>query len=178
MLALVNSFQTSVYVSIIAKAVILPLFLISIVDFLHKIKQKAKQILLEKINEAHANYREAKAIYDNISPYEKYDKEGKVQGWREEVERNSNVMVHNYSVDMQIENYFKWFLPIYTICIFFLLLSLLFAQYPEWILFIKNVNDDTLTLWTFVLLLGDISFTDFLALKLIKYIENKKNFNV
>ena len=85
-------------------------------------------------------------------------------------------MVHNYSVDMQIGNYFKWFLPIYTICIFFLLLSLLFAQYPEWILFIKNVNLCTLTLWKFVLLLGDISFTDFLALKLIKYIENKKNF--
>ena len=162
-----NSFQTTEYISNIAKSAILPLFLISVLDFLNKIKEKANGILLAKINMAHADYREAKAIYDNIAPYEEYDKEGKVQGWRGEVERHSNTLMHNHLVDIQIEKYFKWFLPVYTICIFFLFLSVIFAQYPEWISFNQKINDDALTLWTFVLLLSDITYTDFLANKLI-----------
>ena len=70
LLALINTFYTTEYVSNIAKAAIVPLFLIGIIDFMYKIKDKAEQILLEKISASHADYREAKAIYDSIVPFE------------------------------------------------------------------------------------------------------------
>ena len=48
LLALINTFYTTEYVSNIAKAAIVPLFLIGIIDFMYKIKDKAEQILLVK----------------------------------------------------------------------------------------------------------------------------------
>ena len=47
---------------------------------------------------------------------------------------------------------------------YFLVLSMLFAQSDKWIAILSRINSDTITLWTFTLLLLDISFTETFAL--------------
>lgn len=173
LLALINTFYRTEYVSNIAKAAIVPLFLIGIIDFMYKIKDKAEQILLEKISASHADYREAKAIYDSIVPFEDVDTDGKVQAWKEEMERKSEICVKNHLLSIQVEKMFKWYLPVYTIFSLLLFLSMLFAQAHNWILFLAAFNSDTITLWTFAILLLDVSFTDFFANRLISFVDRK-----
>ena len=50
---------------------------------------------------------------------------------------------------------------------------MLFAQAHNWILFLAAFNSDTITLWTFAILLLDVSFTDFFANRLISFVDRK-----
>ena len=146
-------------------------------DFFNKIREKAQEILLEKINKAHADYREETAYQNHWAIFRGRDKEGIAEKnrkeYEEQAEQSSQILMENHLISIQIDRYYKWFLPTYTICVLILFLSLLFAQSPDWISFYSKINDDTLTLWTFAILLCDITFTETLANQLIKFVEKR-----
>ena len=79
----------------------------------------------------------------------------------------------NDFVYIEIDKLYKWFLPTYIAIAVFLFLSMLFAQSDKWIAILSQINSDTITLWTFTLLLLDISFTETLANVLINKIEKR-----
>lgn len=171
--ALFNTINSTDYVSNTGKAVILPLFLIAIVDFLGKIKDKASQILNEKINISHADYREAKAIYQSIVGFEDVDTDGKIQGWKNIMEQSGDSCAHYHIIDIEIEKLYKWYIPVYILLFAFLVSSFALAQLDSWLAILSKINSDTITLWTFTLLLLDISMTEILAKKLIIFAERK-----
>ena len=175
--ALCNSIYCTDYVSNAAKAIIVPLFLITIVDFLGKIRDRANQILNEKIDSFHADYREAKATYQFISNMEYADTDGKVQAWKNVLEQSENSCIQYHLIEIEIEKLYKWYFPIYVILLAFLILSFFLAQSQNWLVLLSKMNSDTITLWTFTFLLLDISMTDILAQKLIIFVEkrNRKN---
>ena len=180
-LALINTFEATEYVSNIAKAAIFPLFLIGIIDFLYKIKDKAVQIINENIDRYHANYREAKAIYNDMLSLSKIlraddepvEEDEKMTSWHEEMQRNEEKCLHYHMLYIYISKIFNGCFVIYTIGIFILVISMLLAQSENWLMLLSKINSDTVTLWTFALLLLDVSFTDFFAKHIIKFAENK-----
>lgn len=171
--ALCNSIYCTDYVSNAAKAIIVPLFLIAIVDFLGKIRDRASQILNNKISISHADYREAKANYQFIAKLEHVDTQGKVQGWKNIMEESENCCIQYHLIDIEIEKMFKWYFPVYVLLLAFLILSFFLAQLESWLALLSKMNSDTITLWTFTLLLLDISLTDILANKLIIFAEKR-----
>jgi len=177
--ALCNSIYCTDYVSNAAKAIIVPLFLITIVDFFGKIRDKASQILSEKIDSSYADYREAKATYQFLAKLEHVDTDGKGQAWKNVMEQSENNCIQYHLIDIEIEKMYKWYFPVYVILLAFLILSFFLAQSESWLTLLSKMNSDTITLWTFTLLLLDISMTDILAKKLIVFAEkrNKKNSN-
>lgn len=176
--ALCNSIYCTDYVSNAAKAIIVPLFLITIVDFFGKVRDKASQILNQKIDSSYADYREAKATYQFLAGL-KVDTDGKTQRWKDVMEQSENACVQYHLIDIEIEKMYKWYFPVYVLLLAFLILSFFLAQLESWLALLSKMNSDTITLWTFTLLLLDISMTDTLAKKLIAFAEkrNKKNTN-
>ena len=172
-LALSNSIHNTEYVSNIAKAAIVPLFLIGIVDFFEKIRDKAKQIITSKIDSNHADYCEAKTRCEDMEIMGGMEETEKYQNWKNAMEQKLANRTFNDFVCIEIDKTYKWFLPTYIAISVFLFLSMLFAQSDKWIAILSHFNSDTITLWTFTLLLLDISLTETLANILISKIEKR-----
>lgn len=172
-LALSNSIHNTEYVSNIAKAAILPLFLIGIVDFFGKVGDKATQIVASKIDSIHADYCEAKTRCEDMELIGGLEETKNYQDWKNAMEQKLTARTFNDFVYIEIDKLYKWFLPTYIAISVFLFLSMLFAQSDKWIAILSQINSDTITLWTFTLLLLDISFTETLANVLINKIEKR-----
>ncbi|MEY8518096.1 hypothetical protein AALC25_14570 [Lachnospiraceae bacterium 29-84] len=172
-LALSNSIHNTEYVSNIAKAAIVPLFLIGIIDFFGKVRDKAKQIVTSQIDRNHADYCEAKTRCEDMEVIGGLEETEKYQNWQNAMEQKLSVRTFNDLVYIEIDKTYQWFLPTYIVISVFLFLSMLFAQSDKWIAILSQFNSDTITLWTFTLLLLDISFTETLANKLISKIEKR-----
>lgn len=177
LLALSNSIHITEYVSNIAKAAIVPLFLIGIIDFFGKVRDKALQSLDKRINTSHADYIEAKTRCEDIAVFEGMKEEKLYQDWEKAMQEYLNIRTHYDLMCVEIDKLYKWYLPAYIIFSIFLFLSMLFAQSEKWIVTLSQFNSDTITLWTFTLLLLDITFTETLANILVNRVEkivNKK----
>jgi hypothetical protein len=172
-LALSNSIHNTEYVSNIAKAAIVPLFLIGIIDFFGKIRDKANQIVSSKIDRIHADYCEAKTRCEDMKLINGSEETKNYQDWEKAMEQNLTARTFNDFVYIEIDKLYKWFLPTYIVISVFLFLSMLFAQSDKWIAVLSRFNSDTITLWTFTLLLLDISFTETLANVLINKVEKR-----
>lgn len=75
-----------------------------------------------------------------------------------------------------LDKWFSWHYPIYTIILVLIIVSIIFAQTNELKSISEIINSDSITLWTFTLILFNIAFTDKLANVLIK-LALKRNSN-
>lgn len=175
LLALSNSIHITEYVSNIAKAAIVPLFLIGIIDFFGKVRDKALQIVSERISKSHADYIEAKTRCEDIAAVEGMKEEKLYQDWEKAMQEYLNIRTHNDLMYVEIEKLYKWYLPAYIIFSIFLFLSMLLAQSEKWIIALSQFNSDTITLWTFTLLLLDITFTETFANIVVNWVEKRVN---
>ena len=172
-LALSNSIHNTEYVSNIARAAIVPLFLIGIIDFFGKIRDKANQIVTSKIDHIHADYCEAKTRCEDMDVIGNLEETQNYQDWKKVMEQKLAARTLYDFVYIEVDKLYKWFLPTYIVISVFLFLSMLFAQSDQWIAILSRFNSDTITLWTFTLLLLDITFTEILANVLINKIEKR-----
>ena len=172
-LSLSNSIHNTEYVSDIAKVAIVPLFLIGIIDFFGKVKDKAIQIVVIKIDHAHADYCLSKAHCECMETMGGMEETKKYQDWKKAMEQKLAVRTLNDIIHVEIDKLYKWFLPTYGVLLTFLILSMVLAHSDKWRALLSQYNSDTITLWTFTLLLLDISFTETLANILINKIEKR-----
>lgn len=170
-LAIYQTISINSYISNIVNAIMLPLFLLSIVDTVYKVKGKAYQMLLEKRCIHEVEFKEAQVICDFIKDFESEDAQQKKKAWNNKFEQEAINIVFIDSCREKIEQLFKWYIPAYTIVLVYLFLSLIFAQSDKWIIIGKFINLDCITLWTFSLVLFDIVFTERIAKTFIKFVE-------
>lgn len=175
LLALSNSIHITEYISNIARAAIVPLLLIGIIDFLGKVYDKAKLILEEKSIKAQAEYSAAKTVCDSVTGQTGNEAHKLYEYWNEQMEQKIRIAGERYILSLEIDRLYKWYLPVYVLLLIFLIISMLLAQSEDWLSILARFNSDTITLWTFTLLLLDITFTETFANGLVNVVEKKYN---
>ena len=106
-LALSNSIHNTEYVSNIAKAAIVPLFLIGIIDFFGKVRDKAKQIVTSQIDRNHADYCEAKTRCEDMEVIGGLEETEKYQNWQNAMEQKLSVRTFNDLVYIEIDKTYQ-----------------------------------------------------------------------
>lgn len=162
------------YIAYTARAVVLPLFLISILEFLNRIKEEAIRTLeKEKVNHDH-----------NLTmwkPYYNLAKETSLSGEKDE---NDEKIINDYKseevnfvytveVIIEVKRLYKWYFPSIVIAIAFLLFGLIFAHEANVMSIFSHINGDVITLWTLVFFMLNLLSVDFLSAKLRKAAEKK-----
>jgi len=106
-LALGNSVYSTEYVSNIAKAAIVPLFLIGIIDFFGKVKDKANQLVVSKIDCNHADYCEAKTRCEDMETFGGMEETTSYQDWKKAMEQKLAVRTTYDFVYIEIDKLYK-----------------------------------------------------------------------
>lgn len=114
-LAIYQTVSINRYISNIVDAIIMPLFLLSIIDTVYKVKGKACQMLLEKRYMHEVEFKEAQVICDFIKDFEFEDAQEKKNAWNHKFEQEAIGIVLIDNCGEKIEQWFKWYIPTYTI---------------------------------------------------------------
>lgn len=170
LLAISSMYNRNEYINNIGHAVVIPLFIISILDVVNKLKEYILDELSQKLQIISADYREADAMSDVLKYFEDVDDDGKIKGWRNKRDDAGNDMEIIIEKIEHTNKMFSIMNILYLFAIVILFLFMLFAQSNVLIDWLKCINGDSITLWTFSILLFDISFTKYIAKKLLKIV--------
>ncbi len=162
------------YIAYTARAAVLPLFFISVLEFLNRIKEETIRALeKEQINHDHT--------LTMWKPYYNLAKEASLSG--EKDERAEKIIndykseevnfVYTVEVITEVKRLYKWYFPSIVIAIAFLLFGIIFAHEENVMSFFSHINGDVITLWTLVFFLLNLLSVDFFSAKLRKAAEMK-----
>ena len=162
------------YIAYTARAVVLPLFFISVLEFLNRIKEETIRTLeKEKINHDHT-----------LTMWEPYYNLAKKKCLSDEMDELSEKCIRDYKseevnfaytveVITEVKRLYKWYFPSIVIAIAFLLFGIIFAHEENVMSFFSYINGDVITLWTLVFFLLNLLSVDFFSGKLRKVAEKK-----
>lgn len=176
LMAVFSTVHSTEYISLAARAVVLPMFLISILEFLSRIKEDTLRIL-EMQRKNHTS---------NLKMWEPYYKLAKESVLLNEENRDAQKcindyqeeevnLVYVYNVSDQVEKLYKWYVPSYVLAIAFLIFAIIFAHEKTFIAIFSCISSDAITLWTLALFLLNMISVKFFSHKLRKYAESKVN---
>lgn len=175
-MAVFSTVHSTEYISLAARAIVLPMFLISILEFLNRIKEDTLRIL-EMQRKNHTS---------NLKMWEPYYKLAKESGLLDEGNKDAQKCVSDYQAEevnlvyvihlsSEIEKLYKWYVPSYVLAIAFLIFAIIFAHEKTFISIFSCISSDAITLWTLVLFLLNMISVKFFSNKLRKYVESKVN---
>ena len=162
------------YIAYTARAVVLPLFFISVLEFLNRIKEETIRALeKEQINHNHT-----------LTMWEPYYNLAKKKCLSDEMDELSEKCISDYKseevnfvytveVIIEVKRLYKWYFPSIVIAIAFLLFGIIFAHEENVMSFFSYINGDVITLWTLVFFLLNLLSVDFFSGKLRKVAEKK-----
>lgn len=174
LMAVFSTVHSTEYISLTARAIVLPMFLISILEFLNRIKEDTLRIL-DMQSKNHTN---------NLKMLEPYYKLAEESGLLAEGNNDAQKCVSDYHseevnlvyvihVSNEIEKIYKWYVPSYVFAIAFLIFAIIFAHEKTFISIFSCISSDAITLWTLVLFLLNMISVKFFSHKLRKYAESK-----
>lgn len=176
LMAVLSTVHSTEYISLAARAVVLPMFLISLLEFLNRIKEDTMRILDMQSKNYSNNLKMLEPYYNLAKESGLLTKENKdAQKCVSDYQSEEVNLIYVIHVSQEIEKLYKWYVPSYVLAIAFLIFAVIFAHEKTFISIFSCISSDAITLWTLVLFLLNMISVKFFSHKLRKYAESKVN---
>lgn len=165
-------------------ALIVPVFLITILEFIIEIKEKSQKLAIEKSNVydklSKLEYKTADLSVENLKLKGKFDEDNLPQNIQDDYEnsiKDTKVATRYIKTSTAIVKLHKPLRVAYLITLILFFISIMFFNKVSNIL--KNIELNSIALWSLLLLLISIYYKDYFAAKVVEklynYYDKKEN---